>query len=233
MDINLGRDLAIGHDGGIIDFGPFDPRSARDFSDPYRRMLGQHFVRVGVLGSVGRFAAADRQRYARGARVICRTPRGLEVGHVLSAAEMHEEQACDGTLLRRVTVEDDLLIARLEKNRDQAFAACNERLIQLDCPAVLLDVEHLFDGRSLYFYFLGDTTPQLDALTTELAEVYEAKAQLQKFAETLTAGCGPNCGTDEAAGCGSACGSCAVSGACGSKTERRRDGGTERLSGNH
>jgi hypothetical protein len=177
-------------------------------------MLGQHFVRVGILGSVGRFAAADRQRYARGARVICRTPRGLEVGQVLSAADAKGDQPCDGTLLRRATVQDDLLIARLEKNRDEAFAACSQRLLQLDCPAVLLDVEHLFDGQSLYFYFLGDSTSQLDALTAELAEVYEAKAQLQKFAETLTAGCGPHCGTDEATGCGSACGSCAVSGAC-------------------
>ena len=53
-------------------------------------MLGQHFVRIGLLGSVGRFAAADRQRYARGARVVCRTPRGLEVGAtVLSGADAH------------------------------------------------------------------------------------------------------------------------------------------------
>ena len=33
-------------------------------------MLGQHFVRIGLLGSVGRFAAADRQRFARGTRVV-------------------------------------------------------------------------------------------------------------------------------------------------------------------
>ena len=45
-------------------------------------MLGQHFVRIGLLGSVGRFASADSQRYPRAARVICRTPRGLEVGEV-------------------------------------------------------------------------------------------------------------------------------------------------------
>jgi hypothetical protein len=96
--------------------------------------------------------------------------------------------------------------------------------------AVLVDVEHLFDGQSLYFYFLGETPPEIDALTAELAGVYEAKAQLQKFADTLTAGCGPKCGTGEAEGCGSVnggCSSCAVAGACGTKTEegekRRRD----------
>src|SRR5688572_32239689 len=131
-------------------------------------MLAQHFVRVGLLGSVGRFTTADGYRYGRGARVICRTARGLEVGEVLSAADSNHEPSCDGSVLRRVTVEDDLLIARLEKNRSQAYEACVNRLSECGSPAVLLDVEHLFDGRSLYFYFLGETTSDLDALTAEL-----------------------------------------------------------------
>ena len=181
-------------------------------------MLGQHFVRVGLLGSVGRFAAVDTQRYPRAARVICRTPRGLEVGEVLSAVDS-PGQACDGTLLRRVTVQDDLLLSRLEKNRDAAYRACAARLVERGLPNVLLDVEHLFDGQSLYFYFLGEGGPELDAITAELAVVYEAKAQVQKFAETLTAGCGPHCGTDEAEGCGTSCGSCAVAGACGTRSK--------------
>ncbi len=183
-------------------------------------MSGQHFVRVGVLGSVGRFAAADRQRFARGTRVVCRTARGLEVGQVLSATESPAIEPCDGTLLRRVTTQDDLLIARLEKNREAAFRACWDRLLELPSPPVLLDVEHLFDGQSLYFYFLGEGGPELDELTTELAEAYEAKAQLQKFAETLVAGCGPHCGTEEGGGCGSGgCSTCAVVGACGTRVK--------------
>jgi hypothetical protein len=126
-----------------------------------------------------------------------------------------------------VTVADDLLLSRLEKNRERAYRACAERLAERGIPTVLLDVEHLFDGQSLYFYFLGETVPELDAITAELAEAYEAKAQLQKFAETLVAGCGPHCGTEEAAGCGSSCGSCAVTGAC-ETSKRRRPGEGER-----
>jgi cell fate regulator YaaT (PSP1 superfamily) len=179
-------------------------------------MAGQHFVRVGVLGSVGRFAAEGRERFARGSRVICRTPRGLEVGEVLSPVDAVDLPACDGALLRRVTTQDDLLLARLEKNRDEAYSACAQRLAERGLDAVLVDVEHLFDGRSLYFYFLGETTPELDALTTELAEVYEAQAQMQKFADTLTAGCGPHCGTEQGGGCGGACSTCAVG--CAART---------------
>jgi hypothetical protein len=183
-------------------------------------MLGQHFVRVGALGGVGRFIADGGQRYPRGARVVCRTARGLEVGEVLNALETADSQPGDGTLLRRITPQDDLLLARLEKNRDEAYRACAARVAERGLPAVLVDVEHLFDGQSLYFYFLGETTPELDALTSELAAVYEAQAQMQKFADTLTAGCGPHCGTEEGGGCGSTsggCSTCAV--ACGTRAK--------------
>ena len=177
-------------------------------------MLGQHWVRVGLLGSVGRFAATDAQRYTRGTRVVCRTDRGLEVGEVLAASESDERSDSPGLLLRRVSVEDDLLLARLERNRDEAYRACEQRLAERGIPAVLVDVEHLFDGQSLLFYFLGETSPELDALTAELAEVYEAQVQFRKFTDTLIAGCGPNCGTEEGGGCGTGgCSTCAV--ACG------------------
>lgn len=197
-------------------------------------MAARYWVRIGVLGSVGRFLAADGYRYARGMRVVCRTPRGLEVGEVLApsdpiAADNHavdgDAPPTDGTLLRRVTVEDDLLLARLEKNRHEALVACSDRLAELAIPAVLVDVEHLFDGQTLLFYFLGETTPQIDAVTAELAEVYEAQVQFRQFTETLTAGCGPHCGTEEAEGCGSgACSVCAVASACGGTKGRGTEG---------
>lgn len=171
------------------------------------------------MGHVGRFDAIDGLIHPRQSRVICRTARGLEVGEVLSSTEVGNHSA-DGTLVRRLTVEDDLLLTRIERNRDEAFHACNDLLAERQMPAVLMDVEHLFDGQSLYFYFLGEVTPELELLTQELASAYETKVEFQKFAETLTQGCGPGCGTDEAAGQGCStggCGSCAVSGACGTR----------------
>lgn len=180
-------------------------------------MLAQFLVRVGVLGHVGRFTAVDGVRYPRAARVVCRTGRGLEVGEVLSDVEPAATFGSDGAVLRRVSVEDDLLLARLQKNKDEAYAACTSLLAERGIPAVLMDVEHLFDGRSLYFYFLGDVTPEIEALTGELAAAYDSTVQFRKFADTLTEGCGPGCGTAEAegSGCGSGgCSTCSVASAC-------------------
>jgi len=180
-------------------------------------MLGQHFVRFGIPGYVGCFAAADAQQLDRGTRVIVRTSRGVEVGEVLSALdEPLAPSATDGALLRRVTVQDDLLLARIDKHRDEAFAACQNLLSQRQIAASLVDVEHLFDGQSLFFYFVGQTPPELEAVTQELAEAYDAQVEFRKFTETLTAGCGPGCGTEDAEnGCGhGGCATCVVASAC-------------------
>lgn len=183
------------------------------------------FVRTGALGHVGRFRCADRLVVDRDARVICRTRRGLEVGQVLSASiDATQIDQTDGTLLRRVTTEDDLLLARLEKNRHDAYLACVHLLEERQLDVQLMDVEHLFDGQSLYFYFLGELTAEIEQVTSELAETYETKVQFREFTDAVTRGCGPDCGTESAAGCGDGCASCSIASACAkSSREFNRD----------
>ena len=86
-------------------------------------------------------------------------------------------------------------------------------------PASLVDVEHLFDGEGLYFYFVGEVPPEAERLAQELANTYETTVEFRRFVDTLTAGCGPGCGTEEALGQGgcATCTTCAVATACGSK----------------
>ncbi len=176
--------------------------------------IGQsHLVRVGRLGEIGSFAAVDRTCYPGVSRVIVRSQRGLELGEVLDPGPGRRRAAqltggmLTGSILRGMTEADELLALRLERNRQSALAACTARLAELDLPVALVDVEHSFDGRMLRFYFLGETTAEVEAVVAELAELYEAEVQIRGFAETLTKGCGPGCGTDEATGGG--CGSCA------------------------
>lgn len=185
-------------------------------------MSRSHLIRVGALAAVGRFAAVDARLYPRGTRVVVRTARGLEIGEVLSPPDDADEAGrADGPILRGMTIEDQLLEARLAKNRHAAYEACQARLKDGGLPACLMDVEHLFDGRTLVFYFLGDVPRAVEEITEELAEVYEAKAQFRSFTDAVINGCGPGCGTDDAqgAGCTSCATGCAVAGAC---TTRRR-----------
>jgi len=170
------------------------------------------------MGHVGRFQAVDAVRYPRATRVVVRTRRGLEVGEVLAAPEDETEDThADGAILRGMTVEDLLLEARLEKNRQAAYQACSLLLVGGNVPAVLIDVEHLFDGQGLFFYFLGEITPELEAYTEQLAGTYETEVKFRQFTKTLIEGCGPDCGTEAAAGRGGcdSCSSCSVAEACG------------------
>ncbi len=179
-------------------------------------MSAVHLVQIGLLGSIGKFASADRRVYARDAEVVCRTARGLEVGKVICKIEPSDtESERDGEVLRRVGREDRAIVERLDRFRDRAFLACTKLLAERDLQATLVDVEHLFDGQSIWFYFLGEVSPEVESLTAELADVYESKVKFRKFAETLAKGCGPDCGTGSS--CGD-CGSCALSGGgCGKK----------------
>jgi len=183
------------------------------------------------MGQIGRFAAVDATGYQRYHRVIVRTRRGLEIGEVLvppeevtdgfraigSRAPGSTPVQVDGQILRGMTPQDQLLEARLETRRQAAYMACVKLLKQQGLPDLLMDVEHLFDGQGLYFYFLGEVTPKLEQVTSQLAETYEAKVQFRKFTETLLAGCGPDCGTETAAGQGGcdSCTHCEVAQACG------------------
>lgn len=184
------------------------------------RAVGYHLVRYSLLGHVGRFVASDATRYPRNTRVVVRSPRGLEIGEVLAVpVPTDSTDENDGQILRRVTVEDDLLSARLEKHRHEAFAACSALLEDRQIPAVLVDVEHLFDGQGLFFYFLGEVPTQANSVMQQLADLYETTVEFRKFADTLTEGCGPGCGTEEAKGQGgcASCTSCAVASACGTR----------------
>ena len=182
--------------------------------------MGYHLVRYSLLGHVGHFTVADAICYPRYTRVIIRSPRGLELGEVLSNSEPHDHHTdLHGQILRRVTVEDDLLAARLEKHRHEAFAACSNLLAAENVSAMLMDVEHLFDGQGLFFYFLGEIPNSTAQIMQRLADTYETTVEFRKFTETLAEGCGPGCGTEEAKGQGgcASCTSCAVASACGTK----------------
>lgn len=179
-----------------------------------------HLVQVGAMGQIGRFRSADGLRHRRGRRVIVRTERGLECGEVLAESPGSDAHEVDGPLLRPMSVQDNLLAERLQRNRDAAFQACNQLLTERGSPAVLLDVEHLFDGRGLYFYYLGDVDPATVAISAELAEAYDAEARFGAFADAVEQGCGPGCGTAEAEnGCGTSggCSTCAVASACSTR----------------
>lgn len=181
-----------------------------------------HLVRIGAFNQIGRFQSVDSAKYPRDARVVCRTERGLEVGQVLSYDEQVDAHHKDGDLLRGLTGEDELLQTRLDRHKKKAIRACERLLRDQALDVALIDAELLFDGKSLFFYFVGEVDERVQSLTEELAATYEAKAKVGQFADLLSKGCGPQCGTAEGSGCATGgCSGCATSGGCATSAVAR------------
>ena len=198
-----------------------------------------YYVQIGSMGDVFLCRWNESVALPRGCRVICRTARGLEIGIVLAdltcSSNAHQSndpparpkaasqpagptgQAVD--IIRRMTVEDQLLDQRLERHKRQAVIDCQQAIEVERHAATLLEVEHLFDGRTLVFHFLGEVSDELQTLIDDLATVYERRARTNHFAKLIAEGCGPGCGTKEGGGCGSGgCAVCVVSSGCGKQS---------------
>lgn len=192
--------------------------------------VGKRFLlaRVGVHGQVGKFLT-DVEHARRGARAVGRTARGVEVVQILgptqstfSTTDVAELLAdprggADGRILRLMTAEDELLWNQLQSHAEQAHQACQSWLDEFHPEAILLDVEPLLDGKTVYFHFLDRIPADVQEHLDQLVAIYERQVRQSKFANLLEHGCGPKCGTAEAEnGCSTrgACAVCQVAGAC-------------------
>ncbi len=169
-------------------------------------------VRIGSLAEV--HIATTPVTLDRGQRVIVRTPRGIELGEIVRTLDSDVDQPPSVRILRPTTDEDELLIRRLDRHKREAVESCRAALTRIRSPAVLLDVDQLFDGGSLILHFLGPVDEVAESVTREIADRYESIVRTRHFAKLLRDGCGPDCGTEQGGGCGSDCSGCAVAAAC-------------------
>ncbi len=172
------------------------------------------YARTGIMAELGRFRVVSSRRYARDSQVICRTERGLEIATIVCEAPSNATDVVRGDILRSVTPNDLLILDRLERHRLRALEACQRLIDERGLPSILVDVEHLFDGESLYFQFLGEVDTATQELLNELAATYEKRVGFRQFVDRLANGCGPGCGTT-ASRCGTSCPQCPAGG-CGS-----------------
>ena len=176
-------------------------RLARFSVSPFpASLMHLFFLRIGSLGEI--HVASGTDRLPRGRRVIVRTGRGVELGEVVGPIAADRFSSPSVQILRPTTDEDELLIRRLDRHKRRAVEACRDALKQAASPAVLIDVDQLFDGGTLVMHFLGEADAEAETITSKIAAEYEAVVQSRHFAKLLSDGCGPGCGTEEGGGCG-------------------------------
>jgi cell fate regulator YaaT (PSP1 superfamily) len=148
-------------------------------------MGARYITRHGAMRFLGEYEAEGEASYARGQKAILRSERGLEIGEVLleatpRAVELLTEPT-RGQIVRPVTDADEPTIERIHQNEVHAFETCNRFVAQRSLQMELVDVEHLFGGERIVFYFLAEKRVDFRELVKDLAREYRTRIEMRQI----------------------------------------------------
>lgn len=146
--------------------------------------MAKYVVRYGSTRMVGVFFTRQ-ESHRRGARVVARTPRGLELADVLCEATDHAvAQLSDppgGQILREMLPEDHSEAERLELTRKEDFGICERQIAELALPMQLVDVERLFGGERVVVYYLSEDRVDFRALVKALQGALKTRVEMRQI----------------------------------------------------
>jgi len=139
-------------------------------------------VRYGAMKKVGPFTHTIVGLRC-GQQCVARTERGLELGEVLCAEPRPAQIAEGGTgrILRIATEEDLAENQHIAEAAPAKFTFCAEEIKRLKLPMKLVDVEHLFGGDKIIFYFVSDGRVDFRQLVKDLAKEYQTRIELRQI----------------------------------------------------
>lgn len=188
-------------------------------------MEEEYLIGYGLLGDFGRFRAARPLNCDRGAAVVVRSARGLELGQVLCVATPRHAHFLPnttvGTLLRPATPEDERAAERLSERGQEVFEEARRRAQELALPLEIIDAEVLL-GEHAVLHFVRWDECDMRELVSGLSRQFSLHVLLEDLTRPVVSvavaeehGCG-SCGSG---GCGS--GGCGTGGcdSCGTRPE--------------
>lgn len=142
-------------------------------------------VRHGVMRFLGDFEPGEGVPCSRNSRVLARTERGLEVGDVLCQANPQAlgmiTEPTHGQIVRILTAEDQTAFERLREKERQEFDTCSRFIQQRQLQMALVDVEHLFGGERIVFYFLSEKRVDFRELVKDLAREFQTRIEMRQI----------------------------------------------------
>jgi cell fate regulator YaaT (PSP1 superfamily) len=146
----------------------------------------KYLARHGAMRFIGEFTAPPAAAFGRGARVILHSDRGLEAGEVLCPATPQAvaviPEPTRGEIVRAVTADD---LARIRTIEDQVQPAEYAKAVELIAthrlPMQVVDVEHLFGGERIVFYFLAESRVDFRELVKSMAREFRTRIELRQI----------------------------------------------------
>lgn len=143
-------------------------------------IIGVRFKKVGKIY----YFSPGSLKIDMGQSVIVETARGVECGEVVMDNRMVEDNEIMSPLksVIRIATKEDLKIIEdnLKKEKD-AFAICEEKILNHKLDMKLIDVEFTFDNNKLLFYFSSDNRVDFRELVKDLAAVFRTRIELRQI----------------------------------------------------
>jgi cell fate regulator YaaT (PSP1 superfamily) len=145
----------------------------------------KHIVRHGAMRQLGEFTAPPGIALPRAARLIVRTERGLETGDLLCPATpqaiAHLPEPTSGEIVREMTVEDRLREEQVKQTSRIQFETAGRLISEHRLAMQLVDIESLFGGERIVFYFLADKRVDFRELVRSMAREFQTRIELRQI----------------------------------------------------
>ena len=145
----------------------------------------QYIARHGVMRFLGAFEPNADAVYRHNEDVILETERGLEVGEVLCEvtprAIEYIEEPTKGRIVRGVNAEDREQVLKNQEREHSAFVRGNDFIHERRLQMELVDVENLFGGERLIFYFLAEKRVDFRDLVKDLAREFRTRIEMRQI----------------------------------------------------
>jgi cell fate regulator YaaT (PSP1 superfamily) len=144
-----------------------------------------YLVRHGVMRLLGEFAPTGEAVYRRNQDVILLTERGQEIGEVLCESTPRAlqfiEEPTRGKIQRVMTPADREQLLESQAREDKAFHFGSDLIGSRQMQMELVDVEHLFGGERLIFYFLAEKRVDFRELVKDLAREFHTRIEMRQI----------------------------------------------------
>jgi len=160
-------------------------------------------VRYGRMGALGLFEHHERTIPKVHTRVVVKTARGLELGHLVGRLTCYrsgqfrltEEQISDyfensnpdfgqgqaGKFLRYATAADISEERHLRKIAKEEMESCKQFVKEMNLPMKIVDSEHVFGGERIIFYFMSDGRVDFRELVKRIAQEYQTRIEMRQI----------------------------------------------------
>ncbi len=160
-------------------------------------------VRYGRMNALGFFEHHETKISKIKPRVVIKTDRGLELGYLVGQLtaykggqfKLSDEQISDyyddsgidfapdhvGKFIRYASSADVSEERHLRKIAQEEMECCRHFVKEMGLPMKIVDVEHVFGGERIIFYFMSDGRVDFRELVKKVAQEYQTRIEMRQI----------------------------------------------------